>query len=183
MINFLYIFLALLISIILHEAGHMISALLCGVKVNAFSIGFGKPYLHKKIWGIDFRLTPFLLGGYTALAGEYDKYNRGFLAQPYRKKVIILLSGVLTNFLIAFVCYLINYGSIKIGLNIDFALMKSVFTKNFTEIFLLLEMFKPNLFLLQLSLISFFCGIFNLIPFPSLDGGFLWLVFLEKKIN
>lgn len=180
----LYFLIAILLTVFVHELGHMIMALLLGVKVKAFSIGFGKPYLHKTIKGIDYRLSPILLGGYTKLAGEYDKsISNGFLAQRYHKKAMILLAGVMMNFVLACICYILNYGSIKLGLQIDIALIIAMFSKNIQALVDILMVIKPNIFLLQLSIINLMSVIFNLIPFPALDGGTIWLLLLEKKIG
>lgn len=172
--------LLLLFTIICHELGHLISALLCGVKVNTFSIGFFKPYLHVKLGGIDWRLTPWLLGGYCALEGELERKESGFLIQPYWKKMIIALSGVFVNLMIAFICYLINYGSIKVGLIIDWEALKFFFIQDPTYIINILTKYHPNFILLQLSLINITCFISNLIPWPALDGGFIWLCLMER---
>ena len=72
-VGLLYISVALLIAVFFHELAHMIVALLCGVKVKAFVIGFGKPFIHKKIWGIDFGIAVIPLGGYCRLEGEKSK--------------------------------------------------------------------------------------------------------------
>lgn len=176
-------FIALMITIFVHEIGHMISALLCGVKVEVFSLGFGRVFAHKKFKGIDFRITPLLLGGYTKLAGEYDKRPDGFLAQSYLKKVIITVSGVLMNIVLALICYWINYKSILVGIEVDWKILSIIFTRDYTILSTIIAEFNPNFFLLQLSLLSFFCGLFNLLPFPGLDGSLLWLFLLEKKIK
>ena len=39
--------ICVLISIICHELGHMISAILCGVKVKIFSLGIWEAYYFK----------------------------------------------------------------------------------------------------------------------------------------
>ena len=157
-------------------------ALLCGVKVTAFGIGFGRPYLKLKLFGIEFRLSPWLLGGYTAMKGENTKEPDGFLGQPYYKKVLILLSGVFMNFVLAIICYQINYGSIQIGLWYDIHLTYMMFAEEFRILYaipMVLPVLKVN-FLFYLSLINLMCGVFNLIPFPALDGGWLWIYPLER---
>lgn len=171
----------LLITIIVHELAHMLVALKCGVGVEAFSIGFGKPMLHKKFKGIDFRITPWLIGGYCKLKGENRKLQKDdFLAQRYSKKFAILIAGVAVNFALACICYWINYGSISMGIKVDLLLMKSIFLKDYTTALMTIVTLKPNLFLLQLSLFNLFCAIFNLLPFPALDGGTIWLLLFEK---
>jgi len=179
-LNWLYFFIALLISVIIHELGHLISALICKVKVETFSIGFGKSLWHRKIKGIDFRFSPLLLGGYVKLAGETNKQPNGFLAQRYMKKVFILLSGVMMNFLLACLCYKLNYNSIIQGITIDWTILRAVFCKDFTMSATILSLVQPKFFLIQLSLINFGCAILNILPFPALDGGMLWMAWIEK---
>lgn len=182
LINLFYFLSAIIITVSIHEAAHMITALLCGVKVEAYSIGFGKPLLEKTIKGIKFRLSLILLGGYTKLSGELEKSKNGFLVQPYWKKFLILISGVVSNLILASICYLILYGSIKVGFWFDLSLFKSIITKNTPMTYLLIMSLgsKTSLFLVQLSLINTVCSIFNLLPFPALDGGSIWLLWLEK---
>jgi len=176
-------FVSLLIIIVSHELGHMVAALLCGVKVEAFSVGFGKVLLHKKLWGIDFRLSMIPLGGYCRLEGEKGKVKTGWLTQRYSKKLVIVLAGVTVNLLTAFICYWINFKSISIGLQTDFLLMKYLITKNHYGIYLLISAVRPNLFLLQLSFMSLAAFITNIAPIPALDGGYVWLFLLEKKLK
>ncbi len=175
-----YFIINILIAVMLHELGHLIASLLCGVKVNTYSIGFGKPYLHKKIFGIDFRITPWLLGGYVSLEGESDKSPNGFLAQRYSKKVIILLSGVAVNALLAIIGYLIVYKSISLGVWVDWNMIKSIFTRDYSFLYLVYKTMIVHPFLTQLTLINFMLVISNLLPSPALDGGSLWTVWLEK---
>ena len=176
----IYFIINILIAVMLHELGHLIASLLCGVKVNTYSIGFGKPYLHKKVFGIDFRITPWLLGGYVSLEGESDKSPNGFLAQRYYKKVILLLSGVAVNALLAIIGYVIIYKSISLGLWVDWNMIKSIFTRDYSFLALVYKTIIVHPFLTQLTLINFMLVISNLLPFPALDGGSLWTVWLEK---
>jgi len=172
-----------MMAVLLHEAGHTIAAILCGVKVTAFGIGFGRPYIHKKIWGIDFRLSPWLLGGYTSMKGEYDKAPDGFLAQTYGKKVIIVLAGVLMNLLVAFICYLIAYKDIVLGIWIDWNFIYAAITKNYDRLYAVYLVTNPNLTILTISSFNLMCVLFNLIPFPCLDGSLLWILRLEKYMK
>jgi len=178
MIQFL---LCLLITVFIHELAHMLVALRCGIGVKAFSLGFGKPYLHKTIKGIDYRLSPLPLGGYCDIKGMDSKKDKDdFLMHPYRHKFAVIIAGVTVNILLALIVYLFHYGSIKLGLAIDWIILKSMFTKDYTMVEYIFRNIPINFFLLQLSILNLFCGITNLLPLPSLDGGHLWLVLMEK---
>jgi len=175
----LIFFASLLFTIIAHEAGHLSMALLCKVKVEAFCVGFFKPYLHKTWKGIDWRLTPWLIGGYCKMGGENDKSPNGFLCQPYRKKLLIVLAGVFVNLMIAIICYLVNYKNIFIGMYIDWIAIKTVFTGDYDFLVQLILLHKPNLILVQLSMINLFCFLSNLLPIPALDGSYIFLPWME----
>lgn len=70
MITVLYIAACVLLfalAILVHEFGHFIVALKLGLKVEAFSIGFG-PVLWKKTRnGVEYRLSAIPLGGYVSI--------------------------------------------------------------------------------------------------------------------
>jgi len=169
-----------LFTVLIHEAGHAIVATLCGLKVEVFSIGFWKPAIFKKkIKGTEFRVTPWLLGGYVAFEGEKNGDNKLF-SLPYGKKAMILLAGVVVNLVVGLICYLINYQSIKVGLCIDYIAVESLFTKEYSDSIYLFSIFKPNVIIWQLGLMNILCFITNLLPIPALDGSYLWMVWLEK---
>ncbi|MGI5057905.1 M50 family metallopeptidase [Treponema pectinovorum] len=58
------------VIVFIHEMGHFIAAITSGVKVEAFSIGMGPVLLHKKIRGVDWRISLFPVGGYCSMKGE-----------------------------------------------------------------------------------------------------------------
>ena len=182
MISWIYFFLALIITVCVHELGHMLVALWNKVSVKVFSLGFGKCLLHKKLWNIDFRLSLIPLGGYCRLEGEKDKIKTGWLTKRYSKKLAIVLAGITANLLLAFLCYWINYRSISLGLSIDLKLIQALLTKNYDNITNLITM-PINFFILQLGFMNLFACITNILPFPALDGGYVWLFLLEKKFK
>ncbi len=58
------------IMVVVHELGHFIAAKLCGVRVEAFAIGFGKRlfgYVHN---GTDYCVNLIPLGGYVKMTNE-----------------------------------------------------------------------------------------------------------------
>src|ERR1700742_4632218 len=58
------------IMVLVHEFGHFAVAKLCGVRVEAFSIGFGKRLFGVMHNGTDYRICALPLGGYVKMAGE-----------------------------------------------------------------------------------------------------------------
>ena len=62
--------------IFLHELGHYIAALMCGVRVEAFSVGFGRVVWKTHRWGTEWRLSAIPFGGYVKMAGENHRDDR-----------------------------------------------------------------------------------------------------------
>ena len=58
--------------IFFHELGHFIAAKIFGVKVEAFSIGFGPILFHRKKGDTDYRFSLIPVGGYCSMKGEKD---------------------------------------------------------------------------------------------------------------
>jgi regulator of sigma E protease len=56
--------------IFFHEFGHFLMAKLVGVKVEVFSIGFGKKLICKKIGETNWCLSAVPLGGYVQMKGQ-----------------------------------------------------------------------------------------------------------------
>jgi len=65
------------IVVFIHELGHFVFARLAGIDVEAFSIGWGKPILKKKIGNVEYRLGMFPVGGYCKMKGDTD-YNEAW---------------------------------------------------------------------------------------------------------
>lgn len=102
---------------LIHELGHYIVARLCGVRVEEFSIGFGKAL---KSWtdkhGTLWKIAPFPCGGYVKMFGDAGAESSPDLAklatlsdadkqlsfhyQPAHKKLAIILAGPIMNFLL-----------------------------------------------------------------------------------
>src|SRR5271163_1326148 len=56
--------------ILIHEFGHYAAAKLLGVRVEVFSIGFGKRLLGFRRGETDYRISAIPLGGYVKMSGE-----------------------------------------------------------------------------------------------------------------
>ena len=55
------------LAIIVHEFGHFIVALKLGLRVEAFSVGFGPVLWKFKRKGVEYRLSAIPLGGYVSI--------------------------------------------------------------------------------------------------------------------
>ncbi|GAA8931405.1 RIP metalloprotease RseP [Helicobacter pylori] len=105
--------LILAFLIFVHELGHFTIARICGVKVEVFSIGFGKKLCFFKLFGTQFALSLIPLGGYVKLKGmdkEEKRTNETQADDSYAQKspfqkLWILFGGAFFNFLFAVLVY------------------------------------------------------------------------------
>ena len=104
------IFLAVLsVLIVVHELGHLLMALRLGIKVEKFSIGFGKKLFSRKIKGIDCMICAIPLGGYVKMAGDERTESKGDPAEFYSKppgyRALVIFMGPVVNYVLAYFCF------------------------------------------------------------------------------
>jgi regulator of sigma E protease len=111
------------IVVFVHELGHFLAARLAGIDVEAFSIGWGKPILKKKIGAVEYRIGMFPIGGYCKMRGENDfqensekkqeeiSWPKGcyYGTSPLRR-VAVCFAGPLFNLIFAVLVYSIIWG-------------------------------------------------------------------------
>lgn len=102
-------FLLLGLLIFIHELGHFSVARFFGVRVETFSIGFGKKILKFKHGDTEYRISIFPFGGFVKMFGdnplaqvspEEQKYS--FIHKPVSARIAIVLAGPLMNLVLAF---------------------------------------------------------------------------------
>jgi regulator of sigma E protease len=120
----IYSFLALSFLIFFHELGHFIAARFFKVKVDVFSIGFGKKLVSKKVGETTYCLSAIPLGGYVQMKGQDDANPNqksddedSYSAKSPLKRIIILFAGPFANFILAFLLYILigNLGTPSIS--------------------------------------------------------------------
>ena len=107
------------VVVFIHELGHFLAARWAGVRVDAFSIGFGPAIIkwHDKR-GTVWKIACLPLGGYVSIYGQEDMFNRKkyndlpkakkvghYLSAPAWKQMIIIGAGVFMNFVLAWAIY------------------------------------------------------------------------------
>lgn len=95
--------------IFLHEFGHFIVCKLSGIKVEAFSFGFG-PELYGRTSGpTRYSLRAIPLGGYVKPAGEnLDEVSGApdeYFAKPWYTRLGVVFAGPVMNYLLAFALF------------------------------------------------------------------------------
>ena len=103
------------LAILIHEFGHFVVARKLGLRVDAFSIGFGPVLWKKKVDGVEYRISALPLGGYVtipdvdpegtkALEGGNGKEGGEKRKEiPAWKEIAVAFAGPLMNIVLAVV--------------------------------------------------------------------------------
>jgi len=115
----------IVLMVMLHEAGHYITAKRSGMKVTEFFVGFGPRLWSFRRGETEFGVKAILLGGYVRILGmsnleqpEQDPDTgewrhdfrpqdepRTFRQGSYKNRLVVVLAGVTVNILLAFVLF------------------------------------------------------------------------------
>jgi regulator of sigma E protease len=92
--------------ILIHEFGHFAVAKYFGVKVEVFSIGFGKRLLGFTRGETDYRISAIPLGGYVKMSGENPMDARSgdpgeFLSHSRWQRFLVAIAGPAMNIMLA----------------------------------------------------------------------------------
>lgn len=115
LLKLLILVLILGIIILVHEFGHFIWAKSFGVHIYEFSIGMGPVLFTRKGKKdkINYNIRAIPIGGFVSMAGEVyddtDKIPKKKLMcnKPWWQRVVILAAGVINNFILAIVLFMI----------------------------------------------------------------------------
>src|SRR4051795_5376079 len=117
--------IALTLIVFVHEYGHFKVARLCGVKIETFSIGFGR-----EIWGwtdrhgTRWKIGWLPLGGYVRFAGDANAASLPdaertappkpgeFHGKPVWQRALVVVAGPLANFILAIGIFAASYALI-----------------------------------------------------------------------
>lgn len=96
------------ILIFVHELGHFLVARWCGVRVEVFSLGFGKKIFKYKKGDTTYAISMIPLGGYVKMFGDQnadqipeEDRKVSFTHKNVYQRIAIVLAGPLMNFLFA----------------------------------------------------------------------------------
>jgi regulator of sigma E protease len=94
------------VMILIHEFGHYAAAKFFGVRVEVFSIGFGKRLLGFRRGDTDYRISALPLGGYVKMSGENFMEERTgapyeFMSHPRWQRFVIAIAGPAMNLALA----------------------------------------------------------------------------------
>ncbi len=105
--NFLIAFISLIALLTLHELGHFLVAKKMGVKVEEFGLGYPPKIWGKKIGQTVYSLNLLPFGAFVKLFGEKEAVEgkESFSQQPIFKRLLIVLGGVISFWIIASILF------------------------------------------------------------------------------
>lgn len=187
--------------IFIHEGGHFLTAKLCKVRVNEFSIGFGPTILKKQSKETKYALRLIPLGGFVSMEGENEasEAEDAFNNASIPKRIAIVAAGALVNIIFGTILFMILisiiYGNIETGIIATGNFLKStleglkmlftggISTKDLTGPIGISQIVSETegiaQYLYIMSVVSVSLGITNLLPIPALDGGKIVLLLIE----
>ncbi len=132
LITILVFILILCVLVLVHEFGHFLTAKKLGIKVEEFGFGFPPRLIGKKIGETIYSINALPLGGFVKLYGEdeagsgkldiknkneklkiyKEEKNRAFFARPAWQRAIVVVMGVVMNFLLGAVILSFLFGTI-----------------------------------------------------------------------
>jgi regulator of sigma E protease len=108
--SYVLAFTGFAVLIILHEAGHFAAAKAVGMRVEKFSLFFGKLLVSFKRGETEYGIGWLPAGGYVKITGmnPHEELTpeleaRAYYNQPPWKRIVVILAGPFVNLVIAFV--------------------------------------------------------------------------------
>ena len=109
--------IALSFLVTIHELGHFLVAKWNNVKVNTFSIGFGKKLFRYRKGETEYCISAIPFGGYVAMAGENPDSiedgkkpsDRDFVGKSVGARAAIAFAGPFVNIVFAFILLIVLY--------------------------------------------------------------------------
>jgi regulator of sigma E protease len=109
MIPILLAFIGFCALIVLHEAGHFTAAKLVGMRVEKFSLFFGRPLAKIQRGETEYAIGWIPAGGYVRITGMNPTEElapeveaRSYYRQPVWKRIVVIAAGPFVNIVIAF---------------------------------------------------------------------------------
>ncbi|MGD2061650.1 MAG: M50 family metallopeptidase [Acidimicrobiia bacterium] len=103
---------AIVFFVTAHEAGHFLAAKATGMKATEFFFGFGPRLWSTKKGETEYGVKALPLGGYVRIIGMNpleevapEDLGRTYREKKFWEKSVVVLAGVGTNFLIAFIMF------------------------------------------------------------------------------
>ena len=122
MLSAVIVIVGIIAMVMIHEGGHFVAAKAVGMKATEFFFGFGP-----KLWSVqrgetEYGVKAIPLGGYVRVVGmnpyeEVDPEDEGrtYRERPFWAKSVVVLAGVASHFVVAFVLFLLVFSVVGIS--------------------------------------------------------------------
>jgi regulator of sigma E protease len=107
--SWLLAFVGFCVLIVLHELGHFTAAKLVGMRVERFSLFFGRPVWRVRRGETEYAIGWVPAGGYVRITGMDPREplapevaHRAYYRQPVWKRIVVIAAGPLVNLVLAF---------------------------------------------------------------------------------
>jgi regulator of sigma E protease len=135
LITILIFLIILSVLVLIHEAGHFVTAKILKIKVEEFGFGLPPRIYGKKFGETIYSINWLPIGGFVKLYGEDEAgagkpsfkikssklkvkdENRAFFARPVWQRAVVVVAGVLMNFLLAvgILSFLFSFVGVPVG--------------------------------------------------------------------
>ena len=112
MIGGLIVLVGIILMVMVHEAGHFVAAKAVGMKATEFFFGFGPKLWSTQKGETEYGVKAIPLGGYVRIVGmnpyeEVDPADKGrtYREKPFWQKSVVVLAGVASHFIVAFLLF------------------------------------------------------------------------------
>ncbi len=119
LVSWVLAFLGFVVLIVLHELGHFAAAKWVGMRVEKFSLFFGKPLVKTRRGETEYAIGWIPLGGYVRITGmdpreelPADVQPRAYYAQKVWKRIFVIAAGPVVNIVLAFLIVFAVYVAI-----------------------------------------------------------------------
>lgn len=135
MITVLIFIVILTLLVLIHEAGHFFVAKLFNIKVEEFGVGFPPRAWGRKIGETVYSINWLPIGGFVKLYGEdsagggqlkikdqvsrIKNSDRAFFAKPWWQRALVVVAGVVMNFVLAVVITSFLFAVVGVGVPKD----------------------------------------------------------------
>jgi len=106
------VLIGIIAMVMVHEGGHFIAAKAVGMKATEFFFGFGPKLWSTRRGETEYGVKAIPLGGYVRIVGmnPYEEVDpadvgRTYREKPFWQKSVVVLAGVASHFVIAFVLF------------------------------------------------------------------------------
>jgi len=108
--------IGIVLMIVIHEGGHFVAAKSFDMKVTEAFFGFGPKLWSTQRGETEYGVKAIPFGGYVRIIGmnpleeiQLDEEDRTYRAAPFWQKSIVVLAGVISHLVVAFLLFLIVF--------------------------------------------------------------------------